>query len=180
MESQSIIPGSVTGSSCCVSPGRPWLKSKVSSYLFSLKKNSGSLSALCLLPDPGRFAAFVSPGARRSVSRTRHWRHPRHNNGFKGHMQQEESINAETPTPTLLLLLLSLPLCLSVCRAGFISPLSLPLMHVVASWLHWYMFVCVCVVMVGCVHHGYQWGVLGWSNNSIWRMLMQVCVVLSR
>lgn len=152
MESQSIIPGSVTGSSCCVSPGRPWLKSKVSSYLFSLKKNSGSLSALCLLPDPGRFAAFVSPGARRSVSRTRHWRHPRHNNGFKGHMQQEESINAETPTPTLLLLL-SLPLCLSVCRAGFISPLSLPLMHVVASWLHWYMFVCVC---------GYGWVCSSW------------------
>lgn len=29
-------------------------------------------------------AAFVSPGARRSACLAQNWRHPRHNNGFKG------------------------------------------------------------------------------------------------
>lgn len=41
------------------------------------------LANLFLLAVPWS-AAFVSPGARRSACLAQNWRHPRHNNGFKG------------------------------------------------------------------------------------------------
>lgn len=77
-----------------MSPGKVQLKSKVSSWLLVTKITV--ILRCMLLPDPGRSAAFVSPGARRSVSCTRHWRHPRHNNGFKGQKQQREHQHRHT------------------------------------------------------------------------------------
>lgn len=120
-------------------------RSKVSSHLILVykKQNPGDSP---LLPDPSRSAAFVSPGARRSVSRTRPWRHPRHNNGFKGHMRRRAAHHRRDSSTIVSVKAPPVP--------AFIACIS-------ARWPLFIVALYKNVLVSGCVHHGHRRAVPG-------------------